>query len=157
MHDLPQTISIVENEDIKGKHLIFSISDVSYGIEIEYVTEIIGIQPITPVPNTPDYVKGVTNIRGTIVPVVDMRILFALGEKNYDERTCIVLIGGENMHIGIIVDAVEDVLKFAPEDILPPKRSSTGEKSIYIKAIGKIGGKVKQIIDIYSIFQTDVI
>ncbi|MGE4484087.1 MAG: chemotaxis protein CheW [Oscillospiraceae bacterium] len=147
-------LSEVKNEETQGKHLIFSICDVHYGIEIEYVTEIISVQPITPVPNTPCYVKGITNIRGTIVPVVDMRARFKLEEVPYDERTCIVLLSKENVNIGLIVDAVADVISFSADDLLPLPTGSTTDKNKFLKGIGKCDGEVKQIIDISKIFDT---
>lgn len=148
------SLSELTGGETQGKHLIFSICGVQYGIEIEFVTEIIGIQPMTPVPNTPSYVRGITNIRGTIVPVIDMRARFGLEEAPYDERTCIVLISKDNMHIGMIVDAVEDVVQLAPEDILPPPNGGGAENGKYLKAIGKCSDEIKQILDISMVFET---
>ncbi|MEA4947556.1 MAG: chemotaxis protein CheW [Oscillospiraceae bacterium] len=140
-----------DNEEIRGKHMVFSICGVNYAIEIESVTEIIGIQPITPVPNLPGYVKGIANVRGTIVPVVDMRAKFGLESVAYDERTCIILASRDEINIGLIVDAVEDVIQLAPEDILPPPRGNADGRNKYLKAIGKYGDKVEQILDIAKI------
>ncbi len=144
-----------DNAELQGKFLIFSVNDVEYGIDIGNVTEIIGIQYMTPIPNAPRYVRGITNIRGTIVPVVDMRLRFGIEETEYTERTCIVLISSENMYIGIVVDSVEDVVQLAPENILPLPQGSVAENNKYLKAIGKDGEKIKQLIDIERIFETD--
>ena len=153
-----QDVMISEKTDQEKqlKHLIFSVYGVHYGIEIEYVTEIIGVQPITPVPNTPYYVKGIINIRGTIVPVVDMRARFKLEEVPYDERTCTVLLSKDNVNIGIIVDAVADVIQFSADDILPLPTGNTTDKNKFLKGIGKYGNEVRQIIDINKIFETEV-
>lgn len=144
-----------DNADLQGKFLIFSVHSVEYGIDIGNVTEIIGIQYMTPIPNAPPYVRGITNIRGTIVPVVDMRLRFGIEEAEYSERTCIVLISSENMHIGLIVDSVEDVVQLAPDNILPLPQGSVAENNKYLKAIGKDGESIKQIIDIEKIFEAE--
>ena len=146
-----------DNAELQGKFLIFSVHDVEYGIDIGNVTEIIGIQDMTPIPNSPPYVRGITNIRGTIVPVVDMRLRFGIEEAEYNERTCIVLISSENMYIGLVVDSVEDVVQLTPENILPLPQGSVAENNKYLKAIGKDGENIKQIIDIERIFETDAV
>lgn len=148
-------VSRTDNEEIHGKHMVFSVCGVNYAIEIEYVTEIIGIQPITPVPNLPSYVKGIANVRGTIVPVVDMRAKFGLERVPYDERTCIILACKDDINIGLIVDSVEDVIQLSQEDILPPPRGNADGRNKYLKAIGKCGDQVEQILDISKIMDAN--
>lgn len=149
-----EELLLSDNAELQGKFLIFSVCEVDYGIDIGNVTEILGVQHMTPVPHTPSYVRGITNIRGTVVPVVDLRMRFGLAETEYTERTCTILISSENMHIGLVVDAVEDVVQFAPENILPLPQGSVAEKNKYLKAIGRDGESIKQIIDIEKIFET---
>ena len=145
-----------DHTELQGKFLIFSVSEVDYGIDIGNVTEILGVQHMTPVPNTPAYVRGITNIRGTVVPVVDLRMRFGLEETEYTERTCTILISSGNMQIGLIVDAVEDVVQFSPEDLLPLPQGGVVEKNKYLKGIGKEAEGIKQLIDIEKIFETGV-
>lgn len=145
----------LSNEDaMRGKFMCFKINDCDYGIEIKYVTEIIEVQDITPVPNTSPYVKGITNLRGTIVPVIDMRLRFGYEEIEYTDRTCIIVLSMEGSDIGIIVDEVQEVIEITDENIQPPpKLGADTEKGNFIKAIGLSGEDVKQLIDITRIFE----
>lgn len=137
----------MENEDtLKGKYLIFSMGKEMYGIEIRYITEIIGLQPITEVPEMPEYVKGVTNLRGKIIPVMDARLRFKKAVKEYDDRTCIIVLDTNDISIGLIVDSVAEVLTIKDEDIAPPPETGKGSHG-YIKGIGKAGGSVKLLLD----------
>ena len=137
----------LEDEDtLKGKYLIFSMGNELYGMEIRHITEIIGIQPITEVPEMPDYVKGVTNLRGKIIPVMDARIRFKKAVREYDGRTCIIVLDTNDLSIGLIVDSVAEVLTMQDEDIAPPPDINKGGHK-YIKGIGKAGGSVKLLLD----------
>ena len=137
------------------KYLIFMIDSVSYGIEIEYVTEIIEIQPITQVPNTLPYIKGIINIRGTIVPVIDMRQRFSMEQAEYDERTCIVSLNRNNVYLGLIVDEVEDVIQLPAEAILPPPTENMETENKFLKSIGKYADTVKLIIDVDKLYEAE--
>ena len=141
--------------DEQWKYLIFSVNGVDYGVEIGYVTEIIGIQPITAIPNTPDYIKGIINIRGTIVPVIDMRLRFNFEPTEYGEKTCIISLNNENVHLGLIVDAVVDVIQLSADTVLTPPSDGIEAKNKFLKAIGKYQKGVKQIVDINKIYGTD--
>lgn len=110
-----------ENEDtLENKFLTFVINGEEYGIEIRHVTEIIGIQNITVVPDMPQYVKGVINLRGKVIPVMDVRLRFCMGARDYDERTCIIVIKIEGQSVGMIVDRVSEVLDIPKDNIEPP-------------------------------------
>lgn len=146
-----QTNEITATEE-QSKYLIFSVRGIDYGIEIGYVTEIIGIQPITTVPHSPPYIKGIINIRGTIVPVIDMRLRFSFEETAYGEKTCILSLTKDNVHLGLIVDTVVDVIQLSPETVLSPPSDGIEAKNKFLKAIGKYHGKVKQIVDINKIY-----
>jgi len=134
----------------KGKFLTFHIADEDYGIEIRYVTEIIGIQSITDVPDMPNYIKGVINLRGNVIPVMDVRQRFSLPEKAYEERTCIVVVNVENKTVGLVVDKVNEVVDIPEKNIEPPPRTKA-ESGQYIQGMGKIEEEVKILLDVLKL------
>ncbi len=145
----------MENEDtLKGKYLVFTMGSELYGMEIRYITEIIGVQPITEVPGMPEYVKGVTNLRGKIIPVMDARLRFKKEAREYDGRTCIIVLDTNDISIGLIVDSVAEVITLQDEDIAPPPEINKGGHK-YIKGIGKSGGGVKLLLDCQKLLTDD--
>lgn len=135
-----------EEDTQKGRFLTFSLGEESYGIEIRCVTEIIGIQPITQIPELPLYIKGIINLRGKIIPVMDVRLRFGKLFRDYNDRTCIIIIDIGNLSIGLIVDSVSEVISIPDSDIvMPPDMSQAGGR--YIKGIGKVGTAVKLLLD----------
>ena len=154
MHDMMDIGTI---EDVmQGKYLTFLVGDVGYGIEISYVVEIISVQDITLVPHTHAYVKGIINLRGTVVPVIDMGMRFGGTEVVYTEQTCIIVLSMDEMSVGILVDGVQDVTDIDDENIQdPPKTTGNAVKNHFIKAVGISGGEVKQLIDVYRVFEVD--
>ncbi|MDD2497283.1 MAG: chemotaxis protein CheW [Desulfitobacteriaceae bacterium] len=137
-----------EEDTQKGKFLTFLVGREEYGIEIRYVTEIIGgIQAITEVPEVPEYVKGIINLRGQIIPVMDVNLRFKKDARDYDDRTCIIVIDIDEISVGLIVDNVAEVVSIVDEDIVPPPDVRTGFNNHYIKGIGKVGNAVKLILD----------
>jgi len=136
-----------EEEDTQsGRFLTFQINSEVYGIEIRYVTEIIGIQPITEVPELSEYMKGIINLRGKIIPVMDVRLRFKKNSVEYNDRTCVIVIDIGTISIGLIVDNVSEVLSIPEgEIVLPPDIKSGGNR--YIKGIGKVGNEVKLLLD----------
>lgn len=146
MYDAYDMATEVEDTQ-KGKYLTFFLGKEAYGIEIKYVTEIIGIQPITEVPELPDYVKGIINLRGKIIPVMDVRARFKMKPVDYNDRTCIIVIDVQNVSVGLIVDNVSDVLSISEDNIAPPPDMNRGMNHAYIKAIGKVDSEVKLILD----------
>lgn len=143
-----------EEDTLKGRYLIFSVGSELYGMEIRYITEIIGLQPITQVPEMPEYVKGVTNLRGKIIPVIDARLRFHKAVREYDDRTCIIVIDTTIISIGLIVDSVAEVLSMQDDDIAPPPDINKGGHK-YIKGIGKAGGSVKLLLDCQRLLTED--
>ena len=97
-------------DDLSGRYLSFYVDDTFYGIELLHVTEIISVQPITFVPSLPMYIKGIINLRGKVVPVIDVRLKFGQEERPYDDKTCIIVVLVENMQVGLIVDSVAEVV-----------------------------------------------
>lgn len=136
-----------EEEDTqKGKYLTFSLGNEFYGIEIKYVTEIIGLQPITEIPELPGYIKGIINLRGKIIPVMDVRLRFQKPFREYNDRTCVIVIDIQNIAIGLIVDRVAEVMNISDGEISSVPNISKGGNR-YIKGIGKVGNEVKLILD----------
>ena len=140
---------MVEKE---GKYLTFTLANEEYGIGILKIKEIIGMMPITPVPQTPEFVKGVINLRGKVIPVVDLRLRFGMESIDYNERTCIIVveISGKtgNVLIGIVVDAVSEVLNIKGEDIEETPTFGTKLNTEYILGMAKMEGSVKILLDI---------
>lgn len=139
--------NIVEEDTQKDRYLIFYIDNESYGIEIKYVTEIIGIQTITEVPELPDYVKGIINLRGQIIPVMDVRLRFKKEPKEYNDRTCIIVINIMDMSVGLIVDGVSEVVTIDESNVSALPHINQASYNRYIKSIGKIGNEVRLLID----------
>jgi len=136
-----------EEESTLAKYLTFTIGSVAYALEIGIVTEIIGLQGITPVPNVPHFIKGVINLRGKVIPVMDVRARFQLEEQAYHDRTCIIVIEVESATVGLVVDAVSEVIDL-PEDAIEPTPSlGQSSESRCIQALGKVGDEVKLILD----------
>lgn len=144
-----------EDDTQKDKFLTFSLGDELYGIEIRYVTEIIGTQPITEIPELPEYIKGVINLRGRIIPVMDVRLRFRKPFREYNDRTCIIVVDISYMSVGLIVDSVSEVLSIPEHDIVPPPEMNQGTRNRYIKGIGKEGNQVKLLIDCNKLLSDD--
>lgn len=136
----------LEEDTQKGKFLTFTLGEEYYGIEITYVTEIVGIQPITVIPELPDFIKGIINLRGKIIPVMDARLRFKKEPVAYNDRTCIVVIDIKDVTMGIIVDAVAEVLTIDDANIVPPPNLNKGGRK-YIKSVGKCANNVTLILD----------
>jgi len=148
--EMAETIAVEQEfvEDTqKGRYLTFVIDREVYGIEIKYVTEIINIQKITEVPELPDYLKGIINLRGKIIPVMDVRLRFRKEAKEYNDRTCIIVVYIEDISVVLIVDSVSEVLTISEDNIVPPPDTNTGFNNRYIKGIGKVGDDVKLLLD----------
>ena len=137
------------------KYLTFSLNNEDYGLDIFKVKEIIGIMDITPVPQTPDYFKGVINLRGKIIPIIDLRIRFGMEHKEYTEHTCIIVIELKGktglIQMGIIVDTVTEVSNIDKEDIESPPSFGTKLNTDYILGIAKGKEKVKILLDIEKV------
>ena len=136
-----------EEDTLKNKYLAFTLGKEDYGIEIRFVTEIIGIQEITEVPELPSYVKGIINLRGKIIPVMDVRVRFKKQPCEYNDRTCIVVIEVKEISIGLIIDRVEEVLIIPEEEVVPPPHLEHEFHHRYIKGIGKVENHIKLLVD----------
>lgn len=147
MTDLLDNNLEMEEDTQKDRYLTFVLGDECYGIEIRYVTEIIGIQAITVIPEIPEYVKGIINLRGKIIPVIDVRARFKKEGKEYNDRTCVIVVDIKEFSIGLIVDSVAEVLTIPEQDIVDPPQISKGASNRYIKKIGKVGNEVKLLLN----------
>ncbi|HYH03131.1 MAG TPA: chemotaxis protein CheW [Bacillota bacterium] len=154
MAELQQEILDFTEDTQKGKFLTFMVGKEIYGIEIRFVTEIIGIQAITTVPELPDYVRGIINLRGKIIPVMDVRLRFKKEFREYNDRTCVIVVDINDISVGLIVDGVAEVLVIPDADIVPPPQVKNAQNR-YIKAIGKVGNEVKLLLDCNKLLSDD--
>ncbi len=147
--------------DKEGKYLTFMLDNEEYGISILKIKEIIGMMPITTVPQTPAFVKGVINLRGKVIPIVDLRARFGMDTIDYTERTCIIVVEIEGpagmMMIGIVVDAVSEVLNIKAENIEDTPTFGTKLDTDYILGMAKMEGGVKILLDIDRVLTGDEI
>ncbi len=141
-------IQVVEEDTTKDKFLTFVIDDEEYGVEIANIKEIISICSITQVPETPEYVKGIINLRGDIIPVIDVRLRFMKEQKVYDALTCIVVIEFGAYSLGLVVDNVQEVMYISEENILPPPSAKLNFYNQFIKNIGRVGDRVVLLMDL---------
>lgn len=145
-----------------GKYLTFVLGDESYGIDVLKIREIIRLADITPVPQMPAYVRGVINLRGKIIPVLDLRRKFGLAEAPETQHTCIVVVQvpaarGPATQMGLMVDGVEEVVNIAPTDIEAPPKFSVPLDTSYLRGIAKVKGAMKILLDIDPIVSGELI
>ena len=142
----------IENEDTqKDKYLTFHLADEDYGIEIRYVIEIIGIQKITDVPDMPSFIRGVINLRGKVIPVMDIRARFNLPDRGYDDRTCIVVVNDSETDVGLVLDEVSEVADIPEANVESPPKTGKAGGSRYIQGMGKINKDVKILLDVHKL------
>jgi len=134
--------------DRAGKYLTFGLADEEYGLEILKVREIIGTMDITSVPRTPRFIKGVINLRGKVIPVVDLRLKVGMTEAERTDQTCIIVVDVGEVEMGIIVDRVSEVLNIAEEDIEDAPSFGDQVKTDFILGLGKANEKVTILLDI---------
>ena len=138
-----------ERDAQKGKYMTFQSGDEYYGLKIQYVNEIIQIQAITEIPETEDYIKGLINLRGKVIPVIDVQLRFNQEPIEYNDRTCIIVISIKSMLIGLIVEKIAEVVEIKEENIMPPPTINRADKvhHKYVYGIGKVGDAVKLLLD----------
>lgn len=140
---------------LAGKYLTFSLGKEDYGVGILSVREIIGVMEITAVPHTPSYIKGVINLRGRVIPVLDLRLKFGMGSQEYDERTCIIVVEVQGraatVQVGMVVDSVSEVLNVAAAEIEPPPSLGAAMETENILGMAKIKGEVKILLDVNKV------
>ncbi len=133
---------------LAGKYLTFVLGHEEYGFEILKVREIMGMVEITTLPQTPDYVKGIINLRGIVIPIIDLRLKFGFPPREYDKNTCIIVVKYDESLMGVVVDTVSEVLDIAANDMDDAPSFGSGVKTDFILGIGKVKGKVKILLNI---------
>lgn len=144
-------LTAVEKKVKLDKYLTFVLGKESYGLEILMVREIIGMMEITRVPKMPDFVRGVVNLRGKVIPVIDLRIKFGMDALEDTEETCIIVVDFGDMLMGTVVDRVSEVLDISSDNIEPPPEFGVGVDTDFILGIGKAKGKVIILLDIKKV------
>ena len=152
--DSPRNETAETAEDLGGKYLTFLLDNEEYGIEILKVREIINIMDITCVPQTPDFVEGVINLRGKVIPVVDLRTKFGLQRTEYNDQTCVIVVD-VGMMMGIIVDTVQEVHDIPGDDIEPPPQLGSTVDTRFILGMGKVEGNIKILLNINEVLTRD--
>jgi purine-binding chemotaxis protein CheW len=145
----------IEEDRKEDRILIFSLGKESYGISIVNVIEIISVQTITAVPGFPEYVKGVINLRGKVIPVIDVRLRFKKEPKEYNDRTCIIVVDVRHVLIGLIVDSVAEVVSISDGAIVDLPHLNNDSDNYFIKKLYKTGNEIKLLIDCEKLINTD--
>ncbi len=143
-----QTAGIDLGESVAGKYLTFALADEEYGLEILKVREIISMCDVTAVPKTPEYVKGVINLRGKVIPIVDLRLKFGIDEAERTDETCIIVANVNDLDMGVIVDKVLEVLDIADRDIEDPPAFGESVDTTFILGMAKTDGQVTTLLEI---------
>ncbi len=148
---------VAATTDRAGKYLTFGLAKEDYGLEILKVREIIGMIDITLVPLTPEYFKGVINLRGKVIPVVDLRMKFGMESSEQTAQTCIIVVDVNGVEMGVVVDRVLEVLDITGEDIEDAPSFGADVNTEYIRGIGKTEGKVTILLDIDGVLSSEEI
>lgn len=140
---------MIEHNSQKDKYVTFKSGAEYFGLKIEYVNEIIVFQEITEIPESEDYIKGLINLRGKIIPVIDVRLRFKQEPFEYTDRTCIIVVNVRDLVVGLIVEKIAEVVEITEENILASPKIGKADKSEnkYVYAIGKVGDEVKLLLD----------
>lgn len=156
---MQEQVEVANAGDREGKYLTFVLDSEEYGIGILEIREIIGMMPVTPVPQAPDCVKGVINLRGKVIPVIDLRLKFGMEPIDYTERTCIIVVEiegqAEKVLIGTVVDSVSEVLNINGGDIEDTPTFGANLKTDYILGMAKTDDNIKILIDIHRVLSPD--
>jgi len=161
MEESTEIMDQTENalEQREGKYLTFTLADEEYGIGILKIKEIIGMMTVTTVPQTPEFVKGVINLRGKVIPVIDLRLRFGMESMDYTERTCIIVVEIDGkvgtVQIGIVVDSVSEVLNIKADEIEDTPTFGARLNTDYILGMAKMGGGVKILLDINRVLKAE--
>jgi purine-binding chemotaxis protein CheW len=149
------TDDLLEQDSLKDKYLTFWTDGQIYGMSIAVVVQIIQMVEITPVPDFPSYARGVINLRGNIIPVIDMRLRLGKNEVTYDERTSIIVTNIDESNVGFIVDDVDEVTDIAAENIVEPPRFASENASSLLTGIGKDGKRIILLLDTARIISSE--
>ena len=139
-------------DTLQNRYLMFELDKEMFGLKICFVKEIVAMQPINPIPETPDYIRGVINLRGKIIPVIDMRLKFKKPSVAYTDRTCIIVVETDRFSAGLIVDQVAEVLALNDDQIAPPPGLWTQMGREYLSGIGKLDSRVALLLNCEKLF-----
>lgn len=147
--------AVSDSDDIRNLYLTFEVAGETYAVNIIYVTEIVGLQKISAMPDVPDFIRGAMNLRGKVIPIMDLRLRFSLPWQDYHERTTIIVLDLDGSSTGLVVDKVTDVLTILPDQIEPPthwhgfsdKSEESGQPGV-VKGLGRFQGGVSIVLDV---------
>lgn len=160
MEELKEELQEQEKDAQKGMFMTFQAGKEYFGINISYVKQIIAMQPITVVPEVEDYIKGLINLRGKIIPVIDVRVRFKMEPKEYTDRTCIIVIDVKSTVVGLIVEKIAEVDTIMDSDIVPPPTlggRSTNEENKYVYGLARTEDTVKLLLDPEKLIKQEVL
>ena len=149
------TVAKIAGETVGQEFLIFTLGDEEYGIDILKVQEIRGYDQVTRIANTPAFIKGVTNLRGVIVPILDLRVKFAQEDVIYNENTVVIVLNFENRVVGIVVDGVSDVLSLSQVQIRPAPEFAVTMSTEYLTGLGSLGDRMLILVDIEKLLSSE--
>jgi len=147
-------INLDRDDNIEEMYLLFNVTDEEYGVGIQHVTEIVGLQKIIEVPDVPHYIKGVINLRGKVIPVMDVRQRFNMDVTDYDDRTVLIVLEVNDVPTGLVVDKVNEVIDIPDNQIDPPPQSQNGIAQSVIKGMAKLRDRVSIILDVEKLLYT---
>jgi len=148
-------VAKIAGETVGQEFLIFTLGDEEYGIDILKVQEIRGYDQVTRIANTPAFIKGVTNLRGVIVPILDLRVKFAQEDVIYNENTVVIVLNFENRVVGIVVDGVSDVLSLTQDQIRPAPEFAVTMSTEYLTGLGSLGDRMLILVDIEKLLSSE--
>ncbi|MDW8846450.1 chemotaxis protein CheW [Erwinia sp. MMLR14_017] len=149
------TVTKLAGETVGQEFLVFTLGDEEYGIDILKVQEIRGYDQVTRIANTPSFIKGVTNLRGVIVPIIDLRIKFAQPDVIYNENTVVIVLNLEQRVVGIVVDGVSDVLSLTTDQIRPSPEFAVTMSTEYLTGLGALGDRMLILVDIEKLLNSE--
>lgn len=151
-------LTLTENEDAtEGKYLLFRLGEAEYLIAIRFLREVVVMQSITPVPHVLPHIKGVINLRGQVIPVVDLRARLRMPLRSYDDRTCVIIARLRGLMIGIVVDTICEVVSIPPDAISPPPTVQRGIEGRFVGGIGRFGEKDRMLLDLERLLFDDAL
>jgi len=142
------SMNALVNDAASSEYLVFSLGDEEYAVDILKVQEIRGYENVTRIANVPDFIKGVTNLRGVIVPIIDLRLKFHLDKVEYGGQTVVIVVNVDDRIVGIVVDGVSDVMTLAPDQIKPAPEFGVTVSSDYLSGIGSLEDRMLVLVDI---------
>ncbi|HBV40004.1 MAG TPA: chemotaxis protein CheW [Erwinia sp.] len=149
------TVTKIAGETVGQEFLVFTLGDEEYGIDILKVQEIRGYDQVTRIANTPAFIKGVTNLRGVIVPIIDLRVKFAQPDVVYNDNTVVIVLNLEQRVVGIVVDGVSDVLSLTTDQIRPSPEFAVTMSTEYLTGLGALGERMLILVDIEKLLNSD--